>query len=71
MYLLEAESKQAVEQVNQVAKAIKKIAGDATRDNFNALANPDGYKHIGRSDYPPNGTRSHYETKSLWLICRI
>ncbi|HDL3360504.1 TPA: phage tail protein, partial [Mannheimia haemolytica] len=36
------------EQVNQVAKAIKKIAGDATRDNFNALANPDGYKHIGR-----------------------
>ncbi|GAB1660350.1 hypothetical protein [Mannheimia haemolytica] len=36
------------EQVNQVAKAIKKIAGDATRDNFNELANPDGYKHIGR-----------------------
>lgn len=36
------------EQLDQVAKAIKKIAGDATRDNFNELANPDGYKHIGR-----------------------
>lgn len=36
------------EQVNQVAKAIKKIASDSTRDNFNVLANPDGYKLVGR-----------------------
>ncbi|AUI67138.1 phage tail protein [Glaesserella australis] len=36
------------EQLDQVAKAIKKIAGDATRDNFNELANPDGYKLVGR-----------------------
>lgn len=41
---IEADDKQQ----NQVAKAIKKIAGDSTINNFNSLASVDGYKYVGR-----------------------